>query len=111
MQIRIYVKNALTKEVVIDSAINVINEDIEIIRANHTVFEEVYPDCHVNFEWLSSNPELYGNNFIAGVPVNMERDAVLVAEGKMKWQEEMNKWYGTNYEVPSDSDYVRHSLS
>lgn len=97
MQIKIYVKNALTKEVVIDSIINVINEDIEIIRANHRVFEEVYPDCHVNFEWPSSNPELYGNNFIAGVPVNMQRDQELVAKGEMTWQEEMNKWHGINF--------------
>jgi hypothetical protein len=101
MKLRIHIKNALTKEVEIDNTVNIINEDIEIIRANHQVLVEAYPDCHVNFEWPSIDVEKYGMNFIAGVPVNMERDAVLVAEGKMSWQEEMNKWYNCNYEVPT----------
>jgi hypothetical protein len=109
MNIRIHVKNALTKEVEIDNVIDVINEDMDIIRANHQVFVEVYPDCHVNFEWPSIDVKKYGMNFIAGVPVNMERDAVLVAKGEMSWQEEMNKWYGCNYEVPTTIQ--RKSLS
>ena len=38
MKLRIHVKNALTKEVEIDSTIDIINDDIEILRANHNVF-------------------------------------------------------------------------
>ena len=36
MQLRIHVKNALTKEVEIDSVINIENEDIEIIKRKKT---------------------------------------------------------------------------
>jgi hypothetical protein len=96
MNIRIYVKNALTKQVEIDNVISVINEDIEIIRANHQVFVEAYPDCHVNFEWEAANP-LHGKNFIAGMPLNMERDQDRVAKGEMTWQEEMSKWHGMQF--------------
>jgi len=98
MKIRIHVKNALTKEVEIDSVIDVINEDMDIISANHQVFVEVYPDCHVNFEWPSSNVELFGNNFIAGVPRNMELDQIKIDKGEMSWQRYMKKWHNTDIE-------------
>ena len=63
MKLRIHVKNALTKEVEIDSTIEIINEDIEIIRANHNVFYEVFPDCGVSWRrWRSP----LGNHRAAG---------------------------------------------
>ena len=96
MKLHIYVKNALTHEVEIDSVIDIENNDIDIIRANHHCFYETFRDCHVNFTWPSDYPEVYGDNFIAGVPYNMERDQELVNEGKMTWQEQMDKWHGTN---------------
>jgi hypothetical protein len=98
MKLRIHVKNALTKEVEIDSTIEIINEDIEIIRANHNVFYEVFPDCHVNFEWPSSNVELFGTNFIGGVPRNMELDQAKIDTGEMSWQSYMKKWHNMDVE-------------
>ena len=97
MQLRIHVKNALTKEVEIDSVINIENEDIEIIRANHNVFYEVYPDCHVNFEWEASDP-IHGTNFIGGVPRNMELDQAKIDTGEMSWQSYMKKWHNMDVE-------------
>ena len=98
MKVHIYVKNALTKEVVFDSVIeSIAYDDINIINANHQAFVETFPDCHVNFTWESDYPEVYGMNFIAGVPLNMELDHERVAKGEMTWQEEMRKWYGIEF--------------
>lgn len=98
MKLRIHVKNALTKEVEIDSVIDIENDDIEIIRANHNCFYETFPDCHVNFEWPSSNVELFGTNFIGGVPRNMELDQAKIDTGEMSWQSYMKKWHNMDVE-------------
>jgi len=94
MNIRIYVKNALTKEVVIDHTVTIDDYDSDLMwtnmQLNHKGMSEMMPDCHVNFEFDNGD-------FIAGVPLNMERDQERVVKGEMTWQEEMSKWHGIEF--------------
>ena len=97
MNVRIYIKNALTKEVITDNVIDVDNTSSEVMDGNHRALSEGFPDCHVNFEWPSIDVEKFGMNFIAGVPVNMELDQDRVANGEMDWKDYELKWFGLNW--------------
>ena len=97
MQLRIHVKNALTKEIVTDHAAVVFEDyDKELMwknmQLNHKALSESFPDCHVNFEFLDNQ------DFIAGVPHNMELDQIKIDKGEMSWQRYMKKWHNTDIE-------------
>jgi len=55
------------------------------IEALHEQFKQFHADAHVNFEW--SNPS-GRDNFICGVPVNMQKDAI-----NLPYEDYMKKWY------------------
>jgi len=96
MKVRIYIKNALTKEIVTDHIITVEDYDKELMwknmQLNHKALSESFPDCHVNFEFLDNE------DFIAGVPHNMELDQIKIDKGEMSWQRYMKKWHNTDIE-------------
>jgi len=96
MQLRIHVKNALTKEIVTDHAAVVFEDyDKELMwknmQLNHKALSEANPDCHVNLE-------LDNGDFIAGMPLNMELDQARIDTGEMSWQRYMKKWHNTDIE-------------
>jgi hypothetical protein len=96
MQLRIHVKNALTKEIVTDHAAVVFEDyDKELMwknmQLNHKALSEANPDCHVNFE-------LDNGDFIAGMPLNMELDQAKIDTGEMSWRSYMKKWHNTDIE-------------
>jgi hypothetical protein len=96
MKVRIYIKNALTKEIATDHVITVEDYDKELMwtnmQLNHKALSESFPDCHVNFEFLDNQ------DFIAGVPHNMELDQIKIDKGEMSWQRYMKKWHNTDIE-------------
>jgi hypothetical protein len=96
MKVRIYIKNALTKEIATDHVITVEDSDKELMwtnmQLNHKALSECFPDCHVNFEFLDNQ------DFIAGVPHNMEIDQIKIDKGEMSWQRYMKKWHNTDIE-------------
>jgi hypothetical protein len=96
MKVRIYIKNALTKEIVTDHVITVEDYDKELMwtnmQLNHKALSESFPDCHVNFEFLDNQ------DFIAGVPHNMELDQAKIDTGEMSWQSYMKKWHNMDVE-------------
>jgi hypothetical protein len=65
-----------------------IDKYFEICRSLH-------PDSFVNFYWNDNK------NFIFGQPLNMQKDEILVDEGKMLMCDFIAKWYpeiaGTEY--------------
>jgi len=85
MQVNVRIKNALTGQVIRDN--QVITEDFSFEQMGkfHDMFEKVYPDCHVNFQWNDS--------FIAGMPLNMAKDQERVDVGELPWEEYVSKWY------------------
>ena len=85
MNIKIKVINFLTNEVEIDSQVEV-TSDWETVQNNHNVFRGAFPDCQVNFFVDDSN-------FICTPPLNMERDEQAYDEGRMTWNQYVNKWY------------------
>ena len=96
MTIKIFVFNAITQETIIDSAITVtVDETFETAQANHQFFKELYPDCNVNFV-------IDQDNFIFGMPLNMEKDEQAYDEGRMTWEQYSNKWYRGALESDSD---------
>jgi len=96
MKVRIYIKNALTKEIATDHVITVEDYDKELMwtnmQLNHKALSESNPDCHVNFEFLDNQ------DFIAGVPLNMELDQARIDTGEMSWQSYMKKWHNMDVE-------------
>jgi hypothetical protein len=96
MKVRIYIKNALTKEIATDHVITVEDYDKELMwknmQLNHKALSESNPDCHVNFEFLDNQ------DFIAGVPLNMELDQARIDTGEMSWQRYMKKWHNMDIE-------------
>ena len=97
MKVRINIKNALTKEIVTDHEVVVFEDyDKELMwknmQLNHKALSESFPDCHVNFEFLDNQ------DFIAGVPHNMELDQIKIDKGEMSWQRYMKKWHNTDIE-------------
>jgi hypothetical protein len=97
MKVRIYIKNALTKEIVTDHEVVLFEDyDKELMwknmQLNHKALSEANPDCHVNFEFLDNQ------DFIAGVPHNMELDQARIDTGEMSWQRYMKKWHNTDIE-------------
>ena len=97
MKVRIYIKNALTKEIVTDHEVVVFEDyDKELMwknmQLNHKALSESFPDFHVNFEFLDNQ------DFIAGVPHNMELDQIKIDKGEMSWQRYMKKWHNTDIE-------------
>jgi hypothetical protein len=85
MDIKIFVFNHLTHETVIDSTITV-SGDFATVEANHQVFREIHPDCQVNFV-------IDKDNFIFAPPINQEKDEAANYEGRITWEEYMNKWH------------------
>ena len=97
MKVRIYIKNALTKEIVTDHVVVLFEDyDKELMwknmQLNHKALSESFPDCHVNFEFLDNQ------DFIAGVPHNMELDQIKIDKGEMSWQRYMKKWHNMDVE-------------
>jgi hypothetical protein len=86
MNIKIRVINHFTKEIIIDSIVDVPNDWL-VAEANQRVFAGAYPDCYVNFVQLD------GTNAIWGTPVNQTRDEEAMDRGEMTWEEYCNKWY------------------
>ena len=60
----------------------------ELIEKRHKEIQEKYPDCNVNFYW-----EKYDGKHILGKVKNIEKDRLLVNEGKMDWEIFINKWF------------------
>jgi hypothetical protein len=86
MTLKIFVYDYLTKTVEIDTAIE-IEQDMEVIKANHAVYRETFPNCQVNFV-------VDQNNFIFAPPLNQEKDERAYDEGRMSWNEYVSKWHG-----------------
>jgi hypothetical protein len=67
MNIKIFVFDYLTHETIVDSSIEVMSDDMDIVEQNYKVFRGAFPNCQVNFVVDSQN-------FFFGPPLNMERD-------------------------------------
>jgi len=93
MQVHVTIKNALTGQIIRDN--KVITEDFSWDQMGkfHDMFEKVYPDCHVNFQWKDS--------FIAGMPLNMAKDQEALVALKLDWEDYMAKWYPKAKLLPS----------
>jgi hypothetical protein len=104
MTIKIFVFNYITHKIIIDSSIEV-DGDYEIAQANHKAFREMFPDCQVNFV-------IDNDNFMMSPPLNQEKDEIANEEGRMTWDEYMNKWHRGPYESDSDMpDYeIEHQI-
>ena len=102
MTLKIYVYDYLTKTVEIDTAIE-IEQDMEVMEANHAVYRETFPNCQVNFV-------VDENNFIFSPPINMQKDEQACEEDRMSWNYYVSKWHGGR-SLDSDSDYedIAHS--
>ena len=85
MTIKIFVFNQLTKEVVIDNTIEV-NSGIDIAKANHEAFREMFPNCQVNFV-------IDQDNYLMSPALNMMLDEQEHKNGNMTWDEYITKWY------------------
>jgi hypothetical protein len=94
MTIKIFVFNYITHEIIIDNTIEV-NGDYAIAEANHKAFRELFPDCQVNFV-------IDSENFLMSPPLNQQKDEVAYDEGRMTWDDYMNKWYKGALESDSD---------
>ena len=97
MKVRIYITNALTKEIVTDHEVVVFEDyDKELMwknmQLNHKALSEHNPDCHVNFDFLDNQ------DFIAGMPHNMELDQEKIDTGEMSWRTYMKKWHNMDVE-------------
>ena len=95
MNIKIFVFNHLTKEIIIDNTIEVngsvtASYDYAIAEANHKMFREYYPDCQVNFV-------IDSKNYLMSQPLNQEKD-----EKSMPYEQYMDKWYSGPYESDDD---------
>lgn len=98
MNIKILVYDYLIQETIIDNTIEV-NGDYEIAEANHKAFRELYPNCQVNFIMDT-------RNFLMSPPLNMQKDEIAQQEGRITWQEFMDKWYaGTIERFDDDMPY------
>lgn len=95
MTIKIFAFDYLTHETIIDSTVEV-NGDMEIAEANYKAFRETLPNCQVNFV-------IDADNFMMSPPLNQQKDEQAYDEGRMTWNEYMDKWYTGALE--SDSDY------
>jgi hypothetical protein len=100
MTIKIFVFDYLTHETIIDNTIEV-NGDYEIAKANHRAFREIYPNCQVNFV-------IDSENFLMSPPWNQQKDEAAYDEGRMTWDDYMNKWYKGALE--SDNDMPDHEI-
>jgi hypothetical protein len=86
MKVKIFVFDYLTHETVVDSSIEVMSDDMDIVEQNYKVFRGAFPNCQVNFVVDS-------NNFFFGPPLNMERD-----ERELSYYEYMDKWHNGSFE-------------
>ena len=102
MTIKIFVFNYLTHETIIDSTIEV-NGDYAVAEANHKSFSEMYPDCQVNFV-------IDKDNFIFAPPINMKQDEIAYDEGRMTWNEYVDKWHSNGKALESDSDMPDYEI-
>lgn len=85
MNIKIFAFDYLTHETIIDSTVEV-NGDMEIAQANYKAFREMLPNCQVNFV-------IDSNNFLMSPPLNQEKDEKAYDEGRMSWEDYVDKWY------------------
>jgi hypothetical protein len=86
MKVKIFVFDYLTHETVVDSSIDVVSTDMDIVEQNYKVFRGAFPNCQVNFVVDS-------NNFFFGPPLNMEKD-----ERELSYYDYMDKWHGGAFE-------------
>lgn len=99
MKVKILVYDHLAHETVIDNTIEVMSNDVEIAQRNHKAFREMYPNCEVSFIMDT-------RNFFISQPINMEKDEIAQQEGRITWQEFMDKWYaGTVERFDDDMPY------
>lgn len=85
MNIKIFAFDYLTHKTIIDSTVEV-NSDMEIAEANYKAFREMLPNCQVNFV-------INSDNFMMSPPLNQQKDEIAYHEGRMTWNEYMDKWY------------------
>ena len=96
MTISIKAINSITGEMVIDMDMDLsqaghLNQDIDKVASrNHSYFERLYPDCHVNFRYTGSDGT---ESFIFGMPYNMKLDEQAYEDGKITWEQYVSRWY------------------
>ena len=89
MNMKITIKNALTKVTEVDILVELRSEDN--VDNIHRILSEVFPDSFVNFK-------MDDGGWIAGQPRNMAKDEILQAAGLMEWDAYVAKWYPTPVE-------------
>lgn len=82
MEVKVKIKNALTKAVEMDTTVRM-NENLDNM---HRLLCEAYPDSFVNFS-------VSDGSFYAGQPYNMAADERAHAEGRLSWNDYLKKWY------------------
>jgi len=86
MKVKIFVFDYLTHETIVDSAVEVNSNDMDIVKQNYDVFRQTFPNCQINFVVDSQN-------FFFGPPMNMERD-----EHELSYYDYMDKWHSGAFE-------------
>ena len=99
MTIKIFAFDYLTHETIIDSTVEV-NGDMEIAEANYKAFREMLPNCQVNFV-------IDSDNFMMSPPLNQQKDEKAYDEGRMSWEDYMDKWYSGALESDDDMRELR----
>ena len=92
MTIKIFVFDHITKETIIDSAMEINSLTWDIVEANHEKFRQMYPDSQVNFV-------IDDYNFLMSPPLNQDRDELAWEDGRMTWKDFSNKWYKGSLEI------------
>lgn len=98
MTIKIFAFDYLTHETIIDSTVEV-NGDMEIAEVNYKAFREMLPNCQVNFV-------IDADNFMMSPPLNQQKDEIAYDEGRITWNEYMDKWYTGALESDDDIRYT-----
>lgn len=91
MKIKVFIKDALTGQVIRNNEVITQEYSFEQMDTFHKQFEKKYPNAHVNFSWTPKGATQ--PSFICGMPLNMKLDETKVYKGKMSEAEYDKKWY------------------
>ena len=86
MKIKVFIKDALTNEVIRNNEVETSEFTFEQMCKHHELFKNIYPNAHINFSWLPKGAK--DTSFICGMPLNMQLD-----EENMPFEDYCAKWY------------------
>jgi hypothetical protein len=99
MNIEVTIANKLTSQLLMFVMAVPDNFGYNELNALHKQFKDFHPDAHVNFEWEN-------DNFMYGMPVNMEKDSenLTVSQYMKKWYSRTQ--FSENANKKTDNDII-----